>query len=299
MSTPRRRHACGAGLALVAAVAALGLAGCAGSLREVAAGDTEWQQRSLAEARVVELVKQMGDPRPDDINGWARAAAETAAGSGSDVYPSGIELIGIEARQSEQLIEPFGALTFRVPAADDPAVVGDPDGDDPAAYCFTVAFDYYGKAGGETPSDGINSIDCPPGAVSVTPPPDTTIRSVVSANTREAVTAVLLERLATGAPTTAAEVEAAISARLEQPAGQYEVAAEPHALVEGEGQSDGPGAEARVGVAVGTGDDCVLVKSENGAVADVYAPRVLLQAGELGCRPETALASDEELRPPH
>lgn len=277
-------------LALLAAVAPLGLGGCADGLRDVLAGDTELQQRLLAQSRVADLVQQISDTRPDDINGWARAAVAETAGNGMDRSASGIELIGIEARQSEQLIEPFGTLSFRVPASDDP-IAGSSGGDGPAFFCFTVAFDYYGEVGHSVGSKGIDSVDCPADAAPVTPPPDTTIRSVVPENTRDAVTAVLLERLATGAPAKIAEIEAAISAGLTHPAGRYEVAAAPSVLIEGGG--------ARVGVAVGTGDDCVLVKSENGAVADVYAPRVLLQAGELGCRPETALASDEELRPPH
>jgi hypothetical protein len=43
----------------------------------------------------------------------------------------------------------------------------------------------------------------------------------------------------------------------------------------------------------------VLVKSENGAVEDVYPAPISLQPGELGCTPETALADPDQLRSPH
>jgi hypothetical protein len=57
--------------------------------------------------------------------------------------------------------------------------------------------------------------------------------------------------------------------------------------------------DTRVGVAMGVADDCVLVKSEGDSVEDVYPPPVLLQPGELGCAPGTALTDPEQLRSPH
>ena len=74
-----------------------------------------------------------------------------------------------------------------------------------------------------------------------------------------------------------------------RPTGPYDVAYEPAAVVVG----------GEIGFAIGSGDDCLLVKRTAAGVEVLHAPSVLLQPGELGCRPETALLPPEQLQSPH
>jgi hypothetical protein len=142
-------------------------------------------------------------------------------------------------------------------------------------------------------SDGVDAIDCPQDAAIVTPLVHGSTREVVSANAREVTAAVLLERSQTGMPATANTIIAVITAQLTSPTGALEIAAEPRVIVEDGSVGD------RVGVALGSAADCVLVKSENGTVEDLYPAPIRLQPGELGCTPETALIDPDQLRSPH
>jgi hypothetical protein len=265
------------------ALSLLALTGCARS-PEPASTD-EREQELAAQERVADLARDIGDTRADDIDGWARAAVDGAsAGDSAD-----IELIGIDAQQSVDLTEPFGHLDFRVPVPE----LEDASTGAPGAYCFQVEFNYYGKVGTWDTSDGVEEIDCSQDAAIVTPPVDDSSVAVVSANARQVASAVLLERAQTGTPASADAIIAAISAQLTDPTGPFEVAAQPEVLVEAGSAGD------RVGVAFGSGADCVLVMSENGTVQDVYPAPVVLQPGELGCTPETALTDPDQLRSPH
>jgi len=143
------------------------------------------------------LVRAISGARPDDIYGWARAAAAEASADFTGDSAE-IELIGIDPEQSTDLSEPFGRLDFRVPV---PQLENANTGA-PGAYCFRVALNYYGKIGS---SDGVDPIDCPPDAAVVTPPVDDRAVAVVSANSREVTTAVLLERARTGTRRTTVE----------------------------------------------------------------------------------------------
>jgi hypothetical protein len=248
----------------------LALAGCAST-----AGTPESRAEATAEQSVADLARAISAERPADIDGWARAAVAEAEGGFA-----GVELIGIDELQSESLDEPFGSLDFRVSA---PASTDE-------RFCFRVTFDHYGKVGEWSTSEGVDAFDCPADAAAVVPPVDTTVVAVVAANSRDAIRAVLLERAQTGVPATEDEIVAAIATRLEAPVEEYRVAATPSVLIE-------PGD--RVGVAIAAVGDCVLVKSEAGVVEDLYPPRILLQPGELGCIPGTALADPELLRSPH
>jgi hypothetical protein len=278
------------GLVGVIALVVLTVSGCAHPTTSLTlgSGSDERAQELVAQERVAELARDIGAERPDDMDGWARAAVAGATG-GSGGESADIELIGIRTQQSVDPSEPFGSLDFRVPVPEqENASTGAP-----GAYCFRVEFDYYGKVGTWESSDGVDPIDCPPDAAIVAPPVDDSAVAVVSGNAREVTTAVLLERGQTGAPSTVDAIVAAISAQLESPAGEFEVAAPPRVIVVAGNDGD------RVGVAFGSADDCVLVKSENGAVEDVYPAPISLQPGELGCTPETALADPDQLRSPH
>jgi hypothetical protein len=272
------------------ALVVLTVTGCAHPTTSLStgSGSDEHAQELVAQERVAELARDIGAERPEDIDGWARAAVAGATGA-SGGESADIELIGIQTRQSVDPNEPFGSLDFRVPVPERE----DPSTGAPGAYCFRVEFDYYGKVGTWETSDGVDPVDCPPDAAIVSPPVDDSTVAVVSGNAREVTTALLLERAQTGSPSTADAIVVAISAQLESPGGQFEVAAPPRVIVVANGAGD------RVGVAFGSADDCVLVKSENGAVEDVYPAPIRLQPGELGCTPETALADPDQLRSPH
>ncbi|GAA4064327.1 hypothetical protein GCM10023065_14570 [Microbacterium laevaniformans] len=79
----------------------------------------------------------------------------------------------------------------------------------------------------------------------------------------------------------------AILARLTAPTGPYEQLA-PLEVVRT--------ADGAIGASMGTERRCVLVRRVDGVTERVYAPRVYLLPGELGCRGTTARS---DLRPPH
>jgi hypothetical protein len=279
------------------------LTGCSGMWSPVGPDADRGRAAVVARDRVADLARSIGDEKPDDVFGYARAAVrEVSPETGGE--SSGIDLIGIDELQSERFGEPIGRLEFRVTDAfaAGSGGVGAPDDADTSAteFCFRVTFDHYGKVGDWSTSDGVDAFDCPADAAPVTPPVDTTLRAVVAVNAREAAREVLSERAATGSPQDSAGIAAAILARLEPPAGEYEVLAEPVVVVESgaSGTAVGPAGD-RVGVAMGRAESCVLMKLDDGIVADVRPPAVLLQPGELGCTPETALADPEQLRSPH
>ena len=270
---------------------AVTLAGCApatSSLTTESAPTDEREQELVAQELVADLVRNISAERPDDIDGWARAAV-AGVSEASPADSAKIELIGIDPQQSIDLNEPFGRLDFRVPA---PALENASAGA-AGAHCFRVEFDYYGKVGAWESSDGVDPIDCPTDAAVVAPPVDGSVVPLVSANAREVTTTVLREQARMGTRATVDAIIAAISAQLDPPTGEFETAAPPRVVIEEDSAGD------RIGVAFGTADDCVLVKSENGTVEDVYPPPVKLQPGELGCTPETALADSDQLRSPH
>ena len=267
-------------------VSALTLTGCSqpASLTTGSASTDDATPEVVAQVRVADLARDIGGERPDDIDGWARAAVAQATSDSAD-----IELVGVDTRQSTDLSEPFGSLDFRVFVPGLKNASTDP----PGPFCFRIEFDYYGKVGTWESSDGIDPIGCPPDAAIVTPRVDDSIVPVVSDTAREVASAVLLARVQTGAPATVEAIIGAISAQLPTPTGEFEVAAPPRVVVQVSSAGD------RVGVAFGSAEDCVLIKSENGTVDDVYPPPVTLQPGELGCTPETALTDPDQLRSPH
>ncbi|EXJ50649.1 MULTISPECIES: hypothetical protein [unclassified Microbacterium] len=99
----------------------------------------------------------------------------------------------------------------------------------------------------------------------------------------DAILAVVADASAT---VSTSELESAILARLTAPTGPYEQLA-PLEVVRT--------ADGAIGASMGTERRCVLVRRVDGTER-VYAPRVYLQPGELGCRGTTARS---DLRPPH
>ena len=251
-------------------------------------GESESQYVEGARESVAELVRGITHENAASIDVFARAAVAASA-SGS------IILIDYESLDATELIDPLGTLTFQVAVleADAGTAQGEGRRADASPYCFSVAFNYYGKASGswET-TEGINEVECPDNATAVVPPPDETVRAVVAENAVE-VTQRVLENPSIGATLSnedaADAIAEAITAELLPPAGEFTVVAEPAVLVDG----------ARVGVAMGSADDCVLMSRVNGVVEQLSVPQVLLQPGELGCAPSTALAPADQLRSPH
>lgn len=304
-TTMRARHARRGAVAFAAVALVAGLSGCVGggiwgAGSGSGSGEGEGQssdggaaeaavtaQREAARERVADLARAIGGERPNDIQGYARAAVAEVS-----LTADTMQLIGIDERQSLDVSKPFGSLDLQVPveAADAASGAQGDDAEAPTDFCFRVVFDYYGKVGEWATTDGVETIDCPAGAVPVTPEPDETIQYVVAANARESAREVLLAAIQSGRLPSESDVVAEIADLLEKPEDEFERAAPPRVLIDD--------AE-RIGVAMGDADECVLVKSENGRVLDVRPAPVLLQPGELGCSPSTALADPETLRPPH
>jgi hypothetical protein len=237
---------------------------------------------------VAELARAISDERPDDINGFAREAAlRGEGGAGSNSHDA--RLIGIEPFEPDTINDPLGRLTFAVEIDLHPVTR-----DDPATLtnCFQVEFDYYGYtgdrglAGADDPA--IVGVDCPADPVTVVPPPDTSEHPVVPDNA-EAVIMDVLSALPADVPPDADQVTESIRSRLDLPTGEFEVLADVGVQVEG----------ADVGVAMGDTDSCVLFLRSDGVVEQLHVPRVLLQPGEYGCRPSTALVDADQLRSPH
>lgn len=263
---------------------ATALAGCTTPSTLPQMPGEEQRLENQAQVDVAELVRAMDGYLIDDINGWARSAVAKAQSA-----PGGfthIDLIGIESQEASELVDPLGQLDFRVNPTENPY-------GEAIAHCYRVAFSYYGKVGEWSTSDGIEPISCPADAAPVTLPPDTRIVEVVVDNSVDVIHAVLLERIQTGSPASESDIAATIVSRLDAPAGEYEVAAAPRVLIESASGKE------RVGVAMGQGYDCTLVKSEDGVVTNVHAPLELVQPGEYGCNPDTALLSADQLRPSH
>ena len=254
-----------------AAVALLALTGCA-QLVDAA----ENRARDDARARVEQLVSDIAYDRNDDIDFAARGAVK-AAGENSLV-----QLVGITPAEPAVLGDSFGTLEFRVPEVE----VVDNQGVVTTAgpFCFRVGFNYYGADEGAP-----EQFDCPADAAVVTPPPDTTVYPTLAENAREAARDVLTEIAASGEVPAAEEIAARIHAKLLPPTSALQSLAEPQVA-----EVDG-----RIGVSMQDAGDCVLVSLVDGAVADVYPPAVLLQPGELGCSPTTAVADPEQLQSPH
>jgi hypothetical protein len=248
-------------------VMALGLSACG--------WDPGTPLANLAHERVLALVNRISSDRHDDINGFARAAV---AEDFSDVI-----LIDIREQPAATLDDVFGTLTFFVP---------DPRGDAIAPsqrsepYCFDVDFNWYGYAGMFAPDSVIEFVTCPDDPQAIVPPIDMSIHVVVATNAQDVALSVLV---AEGQNPDATEIENEIAALLLAPTGEFEQTAAPYVLIDGE----------NIGVAMGGAYDCVLVSRVDGIVMDLHPPSVVLQPGELGCRPETALADPDQLRSPH
>lgn len=248
-----------------------GLTGCSGSSVDTRAEQT-------AQEQVIGLLNTVAmNSRRDEIEDFARAAEGRAT-----------TVVAVEPAEAEEYTDVFGWLTFRV-LLDDPrytetgGFLPAPEWD-PGPYCFRVAFDSYGKHGEFGTADGVRLVECPAGSAPVDLLADEV--TAVAANAREAAHEVLDGLPATGLPAED-DIAAHVGALLDPPDAENVTLAAPSAAVDG---SD-------VGIAMGGPDDCVLVARVDGEVIDVYAPRVYLQPGELGCGPWTALA--EDLRPPH
>lgn len=233
---------------------------------------------AAARAEVAETSRGLYRGATDTIEDYARWA-DTATRT-----TSGVELIGFEAYPDAVHGEPFGALTFR-------ATVQVRSSGDPYVACFESQFDYWGVATGrfgdrDDDAAVAHDVPCPPGATRISPPLDTRPVYVVPDGAEELVVEVLTNASSTAS---AADIVGEVIARMPQPTGDREVAFEPHAVVAG----------GDIGFAMGDADDCLLAKRDRDGTQVLTVPRVLLQPGELGCSPDTALRPVEQLRSPH
>jgi hypothetical protein len=209
----------------------------------------------------------------DDYARWADA----------DIEGSSVQLIGYEAYPGAVHGEPFGALRFL-------ATVQLAQYGEPYAACFESEFDFWGVATepGDWSDDAAvaRDIECPADAHPIAPPVGTRAIHVVP----EGIEALVVEVL-TNAPLAASadEIVAQVSERMPQPTGEREVAFEAEAAV----------VDGEIGFAMGDADDCLLVKRNGDGVEVLHVPEILLQPGELGCDPDTALRPGDQLRSPH
>lgn len=271
MRPPARRATRGLAVAVIG-TAALGLAGC-GDGRPAADAASHAAARS-AVADVSRGLYRGGTDLIDDYARWADA----------DTRGASVELIGYEAFPGAEHGEPFGALQFR-------ASVQRPQQGEPYVACFESEFDFWGVvidngSGWDDDAAVARDIECPPGASRIPPPVDTRTVHVVP----EGAEAVVVEVL-TNAPVSASAdaITAEIVERMPQPTGEREAPFEPETLV----------VDGEIGFAMGDADDCLLVKRDAAGVQALSVPGVLLQPGELGCSPATALRPVDQLRSPH
>ncbi|TFB71283.1 hypothetical protein E3O06_13075 [Cryobacterium glaciale] len=157
--------------------------------------------------------------------------------------------------------------------------------------CFEVEFDYYGVSDERIweSSDYLREESCSTSVAPVTPSVDTSIHYVVADNAEAAATEVLSDETSPSEPV-GSDITARILALLDAPVGEFQQVAPPTVIVD----------KANVGVAMGyTPDDCVLVSRIDGVVSRVMPAPILLEPGELGCHPGTALQDPAQLRSPH
>jgi hypothetical protein len=256
---------------LALAVGAAGLSGCA--LLPVAI-DAEAHEDARGE--VADVVRGLsGEGTSTTIEHYAREADKVLSRSGA-------QLIGFEAHPDASDGEPIGRLHLRV-------VVPSPGyGAEDHVACFWSEFDRDHVVPDPTAGDTavVHDLECPPDAKEIDPPVDTS-RVLVVPEGAEAVVVDVLR--AAPSDVTADAIVAEVTERMPRPTGAYEVAFEPSAIV----------ADGEIGFAMGEGAECLLVKRTAVGVEVVHASPTLLEPGELGCRPSTALRSPEDLQAPH
>ncbi|MFF2389563.1 hypothetical protein [Agromyces sp. NPDC058104] len=269
---PERRR--GAGFVLAVAAAVTGLSGCA-----LLPAAIDADAHAFARGEVAELSRGLyGEGSDTTIEHYAREADEALA---EHAWPV---LIGYEAYADADASAggPVGRLEFRV------VVPSEGYGADDHVACFWSEFDLYGVVPDPTASDAAvaHDLDCPPDAQPIDPPVDTDPVFVVPEGTE-----ALVVELLTAAPAnaTADDIVAEVTERMPRPTGPYDVAFEPAVVV----------VDGEIGFAMGSGHSCLLVKRTAAGVEVVHAPSILLEPGELGCRPETALLPDDQLQSPH
>ena len=264
--------------AIVTAALAAVLAGCT----NVPLTRTDAESLTVARTSVADLARSLyrhDTDTIDDYARWADAATQPYRADG------GVELIGFDSYEDAVHGEPFGALQFRVTLR--PALYDD----EPYVACFESEFDFWGVATEQfddwDDDDAVaRDIDCPADARRIPPPVDTRPISVVPDGTE----ALVVEVLANAPGEASADrIVDEVTDRMPQPTGDREVAFEPRVVVAG----------GDIGFAMGDADDCLLVTRSAEGVEVLYVPSILLQPGELGCNPETALRPGDQLRSPH
>jgi hypothetical protein len=267
---PRSRFS----LAAIALAVSVASTGCA--TPGLASGSTEQRFEDRARTQAADLARSLYRGPTDTIDDYARwADAKTQTGA--------VEVIGFEPFPDAVHGEPFGLLRLRSTI--------DVGSGDPFIACFETEFDFWGVATaefGDWDDDRAvaHDVPCPSDAARITPPVDTRPVKVIP----DGAEAIVVDVLTTATPdATAADLLAAVNARMPVPTGERETAFPADlAIVDDE-----------IGFAMGDADDCLLVKRDDEGVTVLHVPKILLQPGELGCNTSTALAPEDNLRSPH
>ena len=256
------------------------LSGCAASDPFDPFDPIDVPAQANAHAEVAEAARSIyGEGGGDGatIEDYARSAHEQLARDAS------VQLIGYEAYEGAGPDEPLGRLEFRA------FVHRTSLSDDPYVGCFWAEYDVYGVVAGPGIGDAAiaRGFDCPADAREIEPPVDTSPVYVVPEGTEALVVEVL------GAAPVDASADAIVAEvveRMPPTTGPNDVVYEPAAVV----------VDGEIGFAMGQASDCLLVKRTTAdGVVVVHAPSILLEPGELGCRPQTALLPPENLQSPH
>lgn len=257
--------------AIVGAISVVLLVGCAGPGTE---GTRE----------VVHLgVRAIPVTTSDDMDDFAIAASRVNRGG---------TLIDVDVVEGADRGDVIGTLYYQVgvPRAE---FMGAQTGEQLYA-CYSVDFDFWGPRGDFAGYSYLHEYPCPTEgpipAIDLETDDGKETRIVPAPNAADAAVEVLQQLPGEpGDPTLIGEAIAALFAASGSTSWLPVENASPRVVVDG----------GDVGVAMGDENECVLVARVGGVTEQKAIAPVKLQAGELGCAPESALASDEARSSPH
>lgn len=258
-------------VAIVGAISVILLTGCAGP------GTDATREAVHLGVRAIPVTTS------DDMDDFAIAASRVNRGG---------TLIDVEVVEGAERGDVIGVLHYQiaVPRAE---FMGAQTGEQRYA-CYSVDFDFWGPRGDFSHDNYLHEYPCPAEgpipAIDLETDIGKETRIVPASNAADAAIEVLQQL--PGEPGDPAPIGEAIAALFAPSASTSWLPVEnapPRVVVNGND----------VGVAIGDENECVLVARVGGVTEQKAIAPVKLQPGELGCAPESALASDEARSSPH